>query len=83
MSKEFYEFFNGFGAELSKRFRDAFDKPMTKMVSEMKQNYKVLVQNLSGKKAKAEDLVKIYNDLTEGNEKALEQTPYQKEFVFC
>ena len=81
--REFYEFFNGFGGEFSKRFRDAFEKPMTKMVSEMKQNYKVLVQNLSGKKADYKDLVKIYNDYISGDEKALEQTPYQKEFVFC
>ena len=54
-----------------------------KFVSDMQKNYKVLVQNLSGKKADYKDLVKIYNDLTEGNEKALEQTPYQKELVFC
>ena len=52
-------FFKDFQGEFSKVLKGAFDKPMTKMVSEMKQNYKVLVQNLSGKKAKKEDLVKI------------------------
>ena len=72
---DFKDLFNGFGTELSKRFRDAFDKPMTKMVSEMKQNYKVLVQNLTGNKADYKDLVKIYNDYITGDEKALEQTP--------
>ena len=78
---DFKDLFNGFGAEFSKRFRDAFDKPMTKMVSEMKQNYKVLVQNLSGKKADYKDLVKIYNDYIAGDEKELENSPHQKEFA--
>ena len=82
-SFSFSDLFKNLGGEFSKVLKGAFEKPMKTFASDMQKNYKVLVQNLSGKKADYKDLVKIYNDYISGDEKALEQTPYQKEFVFC
>ena len=71
MSKlEISKFFMSFGTEFSKAFKNVFEKPMNKFATDMQKNYKVLLQGLSGKKAKAEDLVKIYNDYIAGDEKA-------------
>ena len=51
MSIKLNEYFN----QLQKNLSKASDK----FFSDMQKSYKVLVQNLSGKKAKKEDLVKI------------------------
>ena len=87
MSKlQIANFFKNFGTEFSKRFRDAFDKPMTKMVSEMKQNYKNLFQsfkiakqNLNGEKAGAKELVDIFANIKSENEEELNKSPHERE----
>ena len=87
MSKlEFASFFKSFGAEFSKRFKDAFEKPMTKMVSEMQKNYKNLFQsfkvarqNLNGEKAGARELVDIFANIKSGNEEELNKSPHERE----
>ena len=87
MSKlQIANFFKNFGAEFSKHFRDAFEKPMTKMVSEMQKNYKNLFQsfkvarqNLNGEKAGARELVDIFANIKSGNEEELNKSPHERE----
>lgn len=62
-----------------KNFINIFDEPVKKFYSDMKKNIKFLSQDMQGLKPKKEDLVKLYNDVREKNDKELSDSPFQRE----
>jgi len=72
-------FFDGIGEVIKKELKNIFDEPVKKFYSDMKKNIKFLSQDMQGLKPKKEDLVKLYNDVREKNDKELSDSPFQRE----
>ena len=77
----FHKFLNDFNNETKKVFRDIFDEPVKKFYSDMRKNIKILSQDMQKLEPNNEQLVKLYNDVLENNEKELNDSPFQRERV--
>jgi len=56
-----------------------FDEPVKKFYSDMKKNIKILSQDMQRLEPNREELVKLYNDVLENNEKELNDSPFQRD----
>jgi len=74
-------FFDGIGEIIKKELKNIFDEPVKKFYSDMKKNIKILSQDMQRIKPDNEQLVKLYNDVLENNEKELNDSPFQREMV--
>ena len=61
--------------------KNIFDEPVKKFYSDMKKNIKILSQDMQRIKPDKEQLVKLYNDVLENNEKELNDSPFQREMA--
>ena len=64
-----------------KEFNNIFDEPVKKFYSDMRKNIKILSQDMQRIKPDKEQLVKLYNDVLENNEKELNDSPFQREMA--
>ena len=62
-----------------KNFINIFDEPVKKFYSDMKKNIKFLRQDMQRLDFGEKDLVKLYNDVREKNDKELNDSPFQRE----
>ena len=72
-------FFDGIGEIIKKELKNIFDEPVKKFYSDMRKNIKILSQDMQRIKPDNEQLVKLYNDVLENNEKELNDSPFQRE----
>jgi len=79
--KNFSRFLKTLSFEAQKTFSDIFDEPVKKFYSDMRKNIKILSQDMQRIKPDKEQLVKLYNDVLENNEKELNDSPFQREMA--
>ena len=56
-------------------------EPIKTFFSDMRKNIKILSQDMQRIKPDKEQLVKLYNDVLENNEKELNDSPFQREMA--
>jgi len=62
-----------------KEFNNIFDEPVKKFYSDMKKNIKILSQDMQKLISPKKQMVKLYNDESELNEKELKDTSFERE----
>ena len=65
--------------ETQKEFNNIFNEPVKKFYSDMKKNIKILSQDMQKLISPKKQMVKLYNDESELNEKELNDSPFQRE----
>ena len=77
----FIKFLSNLSNEVKKKFTDIFDEPVKKFYSDMRKNIKILSQDMQKLISPKKQMVKLYNDESELNEKELNDSPFQRERV--
>ena len=72
-------FFDGIGEVIKKELKNIFDEPVKKFYSDMKKNIKILSQDMQKLTSPKKQMVKLYNDESELNEKELNDTSFERE----
>ena len=76
---EFSEIISTFNSKTKNLFQNIFDEPVKKFYSDMKKNIKILSQDMQKLISPKKQMVKLYNDESELNEKELKDTSFERE----
>jgi len=71
--------FNGFINSIKNELKNIFDEPVKKFYSDMRKNIKILSQDMQRLISHKKQMVKLYNDESELNEKELKDTSFERE----